>query len=88
MMAGRMAHFSSVVVAAGQRRPGGGDGDGGVGGREGSGVVPTVKEEWDGAVPGRGGEGQVDGVVPGRGDDVEAVGVAVASKRTQEILAS
>jgi hypothetical protein len=64
----------------------GGDGSGG--GRGGSGVVPTMEEEWDGAVPECGSEGQADDVIPGRGDGVEAVGVAMTSKKALEILSA
>jgi hypothetical protein len=46
--AGRMVLFPGVAVTAG--RHGHGNGDGGGGGQEGSGVVPTVDQERDGAV--------------------------------------
>jgi hypothetical protein len=51
-------------------------------------VVPTMEEEWDGAVPEYSSEGQADDVIPGRGDDVEAVGVAMTSKKALEILSA
>jgi hypothetical protein len=50
-------------------------------GREGSGVVPTVEEERDDAVPKRSGEGRANDAVLRCGDGVEAVGVVVTWTR-------
>jgi hypothetical protein len=47
-----------------------------------------AEEEWDGVVSDRGGEGRADDTVLGCSDDVEAIGVAAASKKAPEILAT
>jgi hypothetical protein len=63
-------------------------GDGGGGGQSGGGVVPTMEEEWDGAVPEGGSEGRAADAIPRCSDGVEAVGVAAVSKKALEILSA
>jgi hypothetical protein len=62
--------------------------DGGEGGQGGGGMALMAEEEWDGVVSDRGGEGRADDTVLGCSDDVEAIGVAAASKKAPEILAT
>jgi hypothetical protein len=64
-------------VTAGRCGPSNNGGDG----REGGGLVPIAEEQWDGIVPGHGGDGRADDAVPDRGAGVEAVTVAVAWAR-------
>jgi hypothetical protein len=94
VMAGKTGWFQGTAVTAERHGLGGGDGradgtvpehsgdgDDGGGGQEGSGMVSTVEEEWDGVVPECGDEGHADGMVLGHGDGVEAVRVVAAWTR-------
>jgi hypothetical protein len=83
--AGRMVLFSGVVVTAGRHGPGSGDGGGG--GQEGSGVVPTLDQELDGAVLRLGGKCRAVWTWRRCGGGRGGSGVdSVASKRAWEIL--